>query len=179
MTPAAKNTPRRECHISDMIGFQPRGPGKRGQSPFAGTARRVLRTNGDCPLFPFGCPVQSVNPRSGEPLRRCPPAACCHSATARRLDWRNCNEKEGRHSCLPRPVGQTFLSAFPHLIPKLQFRNACAQLLTPHSLRPNQLRDVAEHGLLPRKQQIVIFVAIDLQPHVTPAPRRASWRPLR
>jgi len=29
------------------------GPeGKRGQSPFAGTARRVLRTNGDCPLFP-------------------------------------------------------------------------------------------------------------------------------
>ena len=26
--------------------------GKRGQSPFAGTARRVLRTNGDCPLFP-------------------------------------------------------------------------------------------------------------------------------
>jgi RNA 2',3'-cyclic 3'-phosphodiesterase len=29
-----------------------RGGGKRGQSPFAGTARRVLRTNGDCPLFP-------------------------------------------------------------------------------------------------------------------------------
>jgi protein ImuB len=34
------------------------GQGKRGQSPFAGTsprlvpARRVLRTNGDCPLFP-------------------------------------------------------------------------------------------------------------------------------
>ncbi len=27
--------------------------GKRGQSPFAGTARRVLRTNGDCPLFPL------------------------------------------------------------------------------------------------------------------------------
>ena len=26
--------------------------GKRGQSPFAGTARKVLRTNGDCPLFP-------------------------------------------------------------------------------------------------------------------------------
>jgi hypothetical protein len=26
--------------------------GKKGQSPFAGTARRVLRTNGDCPLFP-------------------------------------------------------------------------------------------------------------------------------
>jgi amino acid transporter len=26
--------------------------GKRGQPPFAGTARRVLRTNGDCPLFP-------------------------------------------------------------------------------------------------------------------------------
>jgi RND family efflux transporter MFP subunit len=26
--------------------------GIRGQSPFAGTARRVLRTNGDCPLFP-------------------------------------------------------------------------------------------------------------------------------
>ncbi len=26
--------------------------GKRGQSPFAGTALRVLRTNGDCPLFP-------------------------------------------------------------------------------------------------------------------------------
>ena len=25
--------------------------GERGQSPFAGTARRVLRTNGDCPLF--------------------------------------------------------------------------------------------------------------------------------
>jgi nifR3 family TIM-barrel protein len=25
---------------------------KRGQSPFAGTALRVLRTNGDCPLFP-------------------------------------------------------------------------------------------------------------------------------
>ena len=30
----------------------PRVDGKRGQSPFAGTARRVLRTNGDCPLFP-------------------------------------------------------------------------------------------------------------------------------
>jgi UDP-N-acetylmuramoyl-L-alanyl-D-glutamate--2,6-diaminopimelate ligase len=29
-----------------------RGVGKRGQSPFAATARRVLRTNGDCPLFP-------------------------------------------------------------------------------------------------------------------------------
>jgi len=28
-----------------------RGRRKRGQSPFAGTARRVLRTNGDCPLF--------------------------------------------------------------------------------------------------------------------------------
>ena len=27
-------------------------PGRRGQPPFAGTARRVLRTNGDCPLFP-------------------------------------------------------------------------------------------------------------------------------
>ena len=26
--------------------------GKRGQAPFAGTARRVLRTNGACPLFP-------------------------------------------------------------------------------------------------------------------------------
>jgi hypothetical protein len=26
-------------------------PEKRGQSPFAGTAQRVLRTNGDCPLF--------------------------------------------------------------------------------------------------------------------------------
>jgi membrane protease YdiL (CAAX protease family) len=26
--------------------------GKRGQPPFAGTAGRVLRTNGDCPLFP-------------------------------------------------------------------------------------------------------------------------------
>ncbi len=26
--------------------------GKRGQSPFAGTAQGVLRTNGDCPLFP-------------------------------------------------------------------------------------------------------------------------------
>ena len=26
-------------------------PRKRGQPPFAGTARRVLRTNGDCPLF--------------------------------------------------------------------------------------------------------------------------------
>ena len=25
---------------------------KRGQAPFAGTARRVLRTNGACPLFP-------------------------------------------------------------------------------------------------------------------------------
>jgi ABC-type transport system substrate-binding protein len=30
------------------------GEGKRGQSPFAGTAQRVLRTNGDCPLFPGG-----------------------------------------------------------------------------------------------------------------------------
>jgi tetratricopeptide (TPR) repeat protein len=28
--------------------------GKRGQYPFAGTARRVLRTNGDCPPFPTG-----------------------------------------------------------------------------------------------------------------------------
>ncbi len=28
--------------------------GKRGQAPFAGTARRVLRTNGACPLFPAG-----------------------------------------------------------------------------------------------------------------------------
>ena len=26
--------------------------GERGQAPFAGTARRVLRTNGACPLFP-------------------------------------------------------------------------------------------------------------------------------
>jgi hypothetical protein len=26
--------------------------GKRGQDPFAGTARRVLRTKGSCPLFP-------------------------------------------------------------------------------------------------------------------------------
>jgi hypothetical protein len=31
--------------------------GKRGQSPFAGTARRVLRTNGDCPLFPAQGPI--------------------------------------------------------------------------------------------------------------------------
>ena len=29
--------------------------GKRGQSPFAGTARRVLHTNGDCPLFRLPC----------------------------------------------------------------------------------------------------------------------------
>ena len=28
--------------------------GKRGQAPFAGTALRVLRTKGDCHLFPFG-----------------------------------------------------------------------------------------------------------------------------
>ena len=37
-----------------MASCWPRSPprlGKRGQSPFAGTARRVLRTNGDCPLF--------------------------------------------------------------------------------------------------------------------------------
>ena len=34
-----------------LIG-RPDADGKRGQSPFAGTARRVLRTNGDCPLFP-------------------------------------------------------------------------------------------------------------------------------
>jgi hypothetical protein len=35
------------------------GDEKRGQAPFAGTARRVLRTNGACPLFP----------QSGRPLR--------------------------------------------------------------------------------------------------------------
>lgn len=39
-----------------LDGGQPTGrpgrPGKRGQAPFAGTARRVLRTNGSCPLFP-------------------------------------------------------------------------------------------------------------------------------
>ena len=29
-----------------------RGEGERGQAPFAGTARRVLRTNGACPLSP-------------------------------------------------------------------------------------------------------------------------------
>jgi hypothetical protein len=34
------------------------GEGKRGQSPFAGTARRVLGTNGDCPLFPEGSPLE-------------------------------------------------------------------------------------------------------------------------
>jgi predicted esterase len=31
--------------------------GKRGQSPFAGTVRGVLCTNGDCPLFPPKCAV--------------------------------------------------------------------------------------------------------------------------
>ena len=39
-------------------------PGK-GQSPFAGTARRVLRTNGDCPLFRWRCRGQGV----GQPQR--------------------------------------------------------------------------------------------------------------
>jgi uroporphyrinogen decarboxylase len=38
--------------------------GRRGQSPFAGTARRVLRTNGDCPLFPQGSGAQH-NPHGG------------------------------------------------------------------------------------------------------------------
>ncbi len=34
--------------------------GKRGQSPFAGTAQRVLRTNGDSPLFPADGPLVIV-----------------------------------------------------------------------------------------------------------------------
>ena len=37
--------------FSRQIGNLPHG-GKRGQAPFAGTALRVLRTNGACPLFP-------------------------------------------------------------------------------------------------------------------------------
>jgi hypothetical protein len=38
--------------ISVGVTLSPLRAGKRGQSPFAGTAQRVLRTNGDCPLFP-------------------------------------------------------------------------------------------------------------------------------
>jgi hypothetical protein len=40
--------------------------GKRGQSPFAGTARRVLRTNGDCPLFPEGQPSFAMAKAAGD-----------------------------------------------------------------------------------------------------------------
>jgi PLP dependent protein len=44
--------------------------GKRGQSPFAGTARRVLRTNGDCPLFPARpLPILLEVNVSGEPAK--------------------------------------------------------------------------------------------------------------
>jgi beta-xylosidase len=47
----------------------PAGEGKRGQSPFAGTAPRVLRTNGDSPLFPLANIVASDEfaRRPGEP----------------------------------------------------------------------------------------------------------------
>jgi ribokinase len=43
-----------EANVPVILNPAPAAPleGKRGQSPFAGTARRVLRTNGDCPLFP-------------------------------------------------------------------------------------------------------------------------------
>jgi len=41
-----------EAFAGFVEGYRSPVEGKRGQSPFAGTARRVLRTNGDCPLFP-------------------------------------------------------------------------------------------------------------------------------
>ena len=44
--------------------------GKRGQSPFAGTAQRVLRTNGDCPLFPCAVVRIQVETIAGQPERR-------------------------------------------------------------------------------------------------------------
>src|SRR5438477_12328463 len=41
---------------------------KRGQAPFAGTARRVLRTNGACP--PFVRPLKETVVMSSQPRRR-------------------------------------------------------------------------------------------------------------
>ncbi len=38
--------------VTFLPGTSAHDEGKRGQAPFAGTARRVLRTNGACPLFP-------------------------------------------------------------------------------------------------------------------------------
>ena len=49
----ATSRPRRRCRRGPPAGGVSMGnTGKRGQAPFAGTARRVLRTNGACPLFP-------------------------------------------------------------------------------------------------------------------------------
>ncbi len=48
-----------------------RPTGKRGQSPFAGTARGVLRANGDCPLFPLGVkPEELASIRDDTPSTR-------------------------------------------------------------------------------------------------------------
>ena len=45
---------RTSCCLVDLhVGLLPCRPGKRGQVQFAGTARRVLRTNWTCPLFPL------------------------------------------------------------------------------------------------------------------------------
>ncbi len=60
------------------------GDGKRGQSPFAGTARRVLRTNGDCPLFLAGRSVLPIGPSASPwgswPCMRPPPSSPTSSA---------------------------------------------------------------------------------------------------
>jgi len=40
-------------------------PPEKRTSPFAGTARRVLRTNGDCPFFPLAADRSIKRPRAG------------------------------------------------------------------------------------------------------------------
>ena len=44
----------------NTVTFQECSERKKGQSPFAGTARRVLRTKGDCPIFLSVCCFDSV-----------------------------------------------------------------------------------------------------------------------
>ena len=45
------NDPASARRLAEVLRRRIEPAEKRGQSPFAGTARRVLRTNGDCPLF--------------------------------------------------------------------------------------------------------------------------------
>ena len=49
---------QKNCNILSIFRWE-RGLWKRGQPPFAGTARRVLRTNGVCP-FSFPCVTSIV-----------------------------------------------------------------------------------------------------------------------